>query len=286
MEIRELKPGVFACLMANETSNAGFIVTQRGVLVVDTLNTPARGRDLAAAIQAHTGRPAFLVINTHHHSDHVFGNQAFDAPVVAHCALAGQLAQAAARDLMPLSIAAHVSEHPEDRWLAEDLELVYPQIVFDQRLVFDLPPTPVVVQHLGGHTPESCIVDLPDEGILFAADLVFEGRTPFLRDAHLGDTIQALAAIQRLGPRTIVPGHGELCDVGYVARLQDYFENLRDGMQELIAEGLDRTAVLDSDRLPRWWTQDRPDLIRANLTHVYDELNELRIANSEWQVAD
>jgi cyclase len=273
MEIRELKPEVFACLTANETANAGFVVTRREVVVVDTLSTPALGRELAAAIRARTEKPVFLVINTHHHSDHVFGNQAFDAPVVAHCALAGQLAQAAARDLMPLSIAAWVSEHPEDSWLAEELELVYPQIVFDRRLVFDLPPTPMVIQHLGGHTPESCIVDLPDEGILFAADLVFEGRTPFLRDAHIGDTIRALATMQGLGPRTIVPGHGELCNMGYVARLQDYLEGLRSGVQGLIAEGLDRAAVLDSDRLPRWWTQDRPDLVRANIAHVYDEIN-------------
>jgi cyclase len=272
MEIRELKPGVFACLTANETSNAGFIVTQRGVLVVDTLNTPALGRDLAAAIQGRTDKPVLFVINTHHHSDHVFGNQAFDAPVIAHCALAGQLAQAAARNLMPLSIAAWVSEHPKDRWLAEELELVYPQIVFDRRLVLDFPPAPVVVQHLGGHTPESCIVDLPDQGILFAADLVFEGRTPFLRDAHIGETIRALAAIQSLGPRTIVPGHGELCDMGYVARLQEYFQSLCDAVQGLIAEGLEKTAVLDSDRLPRWWTEDRPDLARANIIRVYNEL--------------
>lgn len=272
MHIDEIKPGIFACLMDNETANAGFIVTERGVVVIDTLNSPARGRELAAAINSRTAQAVLFVINTHHHYDHLFGNQAFDAPVIAHCILAEQLAEAAARDLMPVAIAAHVSEHPEDHWLADELELIYPNLIFNERLVIDLPPLRLVVQHLGGHTPESSVVDLPGEGVLFAGDLVFEGRVPFMRHAHIEGTVQALRHLERLGARTIVPGHGALCDMSYVGRLAEYVGDLRDRVQELIAQGQDRGDILGSDELPRWWTEDRPDLMRANVARVYDEL--------------
>jgi cyclase len=272
MQIAEIRPGIFACLMANETANAGFVVTEQGVIVIDTLDTPARGRELAAAIAARTGKPVLLVINTHHHYDHVFGNQAFAAPIVAHSTLPGQLAQAAARDLMPISIAAWISEHPEDHWMADELELVYPHILFERHLVLNLPPVRMVVQHLGGHTCESIVVDLPDEGVLFASDLVFEGRVPFLRHAHIENTLKALRRLQRLGARTVVPGHGNLCDMTYVVRFRDYVNDLREKVKELIAQGWEKGDVLDSDQLPPWWTQDRPELLRANVARVYDEL--------------
>ena len=272
MQITEIMPGIFACLMANETANAGFVVTERGVIVFDTLNTPARGRELAAAITAQTGKPVLLVFNTHHHYDHVFGNQAFGAPIIAHYTLPQQLAQAAARDLMPISIAAWISEHPEDHWMADELELVYPHILFERRLVLDLPPVRMVVQHLGGHTPETIVVDLPDEGVLFAGDLVFEGRVPFLRHAHIGNTLKALRWLQRLGARTVVPGHGDLCDMTYVIRFRDYVNDLREKVKELIEQGWEKGDVLDSDQLPPWWTQDRPELFRANVARIYDEL--------------
>jgi cyclase len=271
MQVREIKPGVYACLMANETANAGFVVTGRGAVVIDTLNTPARGRQLAAEVRRLAGRQVFAVINTHWHHDHVYGNQAFDAPVVAHCCLAPELAQSAARDLMPVAVAAWISEHPEDRWLADELELVYPSITFERQLVLDLPRARMAIRHLGGHTPDSSVVDLPEEGVLFAGDLVFEGRVPFLRQANILDTIQALASIEAMGPRTIVPGHGELCDTAYVGRLRGYLEALRERVGDLIARGREKADILDSDQLPHWWTDDRPDLLRANVERVYEE---------------
>jgi len=273
MEIVEIKPNVFACLTANETANAGFVLTERGAIVIDTLDKPARGREMAAAIQARTDKPVALVINTHHHYEHVFGNQAFDAPVIGHCALSEQLAQAAARNLMPFAIAARVSQHPEDHWMADELELVYPSIIFDNHLILDMPPLRLVVQHLGGHSPDACIVDLPEEGVLFASDLIFEGRVPFLRQANIKDTLLALHKIEKLGDRIVVPGHGALCDMAYVRRLRDYVESLQGKVKELIDAGWDKGDALDSDQLPGWWTEDRPELTRANAARVYDELS-------------
>lgn len=272
MQIVEVRPGIFACLMANETANAGFVVTGRGVVVIDTLDKPARGHELAAAIKARTDRPIILVINTHHHYDHVFGNQAFDAPVVAHRTLSEQLAQAAARDLMPVALAARLSEHPEDRWLADELELTYPNVLFENHLTLSLPPIRMILEHLGGHTPDSCIVDLPDEGVVFSGDLVFEGRVPYLRQAHVEDTLKALRRLQRLGARIVVPGHGDICDVTYVIFLMEYIESLQGKIKELIDRGWEKADVLDSDQLPGWWTDDRPDLLRANIARIYDQL--------------
>jgi cyclase len=273
MHIVEIKPGVFGCLMNNETANAGFVVTEQGVVVIDTLDTPARGRTLAAVIAGHVDRPVLFVVNTHHHADHVFGTQAFDAPLIAHYSLADELAETVARDLSPLAIAAWVSEHPEDVWLAEELEIRYPNLLFDGRLVLDLPPHKLILQHLGGHTPDSTAVDLPEQGVLFAGDLVFEGRVPYLRQASIEGTVHALGHLERLGPRQVVPGHGAVCDMAYVTRVRVYLKTLLETVRALIDEGVDKVGAIESDRLPKWWTEDRPDLQRANVARAYDEIS-------------
>ncbi len=272
MEIVTVRPGIYACLTANQGSNAGFIETTQGVVVVDAFDTPAHGCELAAAVESRTRKPAWLLINTHHHFDHVLGNQAFAAPVVAQRGLADELEQAVARELAPQEVADWVAEHPEDRWLADELVVRYPNVTFEERLWIDVPPKQLALQHLGGHTPESIVVDLPEDRVLFAGDLVFEGRVPFLRDAHLRQTIDALRWLERLGARTVVPGHGTIVNMGYVGRLRGYLGELVDAIGELITEGRSLEEILASDRLPRWWTEDRPELARANVARAYEEM--------------
>ena len=125
MHITEIRPGISDYLTSNDTANAGFVETQRGVIVIDTLDSPPRARELAAAITDRTAAPVLLVINTHYHYDHTFGNQVFAAPVVAHCALADSLAQALAVDLAPDSVQEWLSEAPEDRWLVDELQVTH-----------------------------------------------------------------------------------------------------------------------------------------------------------------
>jgi len=272
MQIIEVKPDIYACLTPKPASNAGFVAGERGVLVVDALFSPAAGRDLASAVAEHTGKPALLLVNTHHHSDHVFGNQAFEAPIVAHCMLAGELSRAATRDLSPESRTAWVAEHPEDGWLVDELEIRYPNIIFEDHLRIDLPPRHMVVQHLGGHTLDSAIVDLPDDGVLFAGDLVFEGRTPYLLNAGFRATVTALQSLEELGRRTVVPGHGALCDIAYVRRFRDFLDTLMGEVGRLLEVGWSKQSILASDALPKWWTSDRPELQRANVAKLVDEL--------------
>jgi hypothetical protein len=58
----------------------------------------------------------------------------------------------------------------------------------------------------------------------------------------------------------------------YVFRFSDYVEDLWQRVEGLIDRGWDKGDILDSDELPRWWTEDRPDLLRANVERVYEEL--------------
>ena len=81
----EVAPNVYAFIQENCATNAGFIVSEEGVLVIDSLMTPTLAGKLYSAIKNVTTSHIRYLVNTHSHGDHVFGNQYFlPAPIVAH----------------------------------------------------------------------------------------------------------------------------------------------------------------------------------------------------------
>ncbi len=270
MDIQQVSEHTFACLMHNETANAGIVVTDRGPIVVDTLSTPALGHELAARVQHMFGCPPALVINTHVHFDHVFGNQAFAAPILAHHSLAPALATRYASQFTPEQVARHVAEHPEDAWMRDDLRVVYPHIRFLDRLVLDFGGVQIMVCHLGGHTPCLSVVHIPAEGVLFASDLLFMGRTPFMVWSDTARWIEALEELAEMNARVVIPGHGEPATAADVERFRQYIADLRHRIVRLHKQGATTEAVAQTE-LPRW-SQDRLDRHQANLRWISSEV--------------
>ncbi|MES2634200.1 MAG: MBL fold metallo-hydrolase [Pseudomonadota bacterium] len=192
----------------NFISNAGFIVTPAGVVVIDALGAPQLARELMAEIMRLTGKKVTHVIVTHYHADHIYGLQELKregATIIAHQAareyLNSELAQsrlAASRvDLAPW-IDASTRLVPADRWIDGPLDL-------------DLGGMRLRIQPVGpSHTPEDVVVYLAAEKVLFAGDLVFRGRIPFVGQADSAQWIKSLGVILAFDAQVVVPGHGAL----------------------------------------------------------------------------
>ncbi len=219
----------------NFISNAGFVVTPKGVVVVDALGSPALAEDLIAAIRSVTAQPIRHVIVTHYHADHIYGLQAFQAvgaEVIAQRAgqdyLQGDAARlrldASRQDLTPW-VDANTRLVGADRWIQEDT-------------VLELGGERFHLQRVGpSHTPEDLVVHVEGAGVLFAGDLVFRGRIPFVGQADSRQWIAALGRLIALRPRVVVPGHGPL-STDPLADLQltrDYLRHLRRTMAEAAA---------------------------------------------------
>jgi cyclase len=269
MDMTQIAPHVYAALNHNTTSNAGVILASGGAIVVDTLNTPAAGRELAARVTELAGAPAAFVINTHFHPDHTFGNQAFSAPIAGHESLAASLTARFAADYAPGDIATRVALHPGDAWLSDDLRLVCPQIGFIDRLTLDFGRPQVIVRHRGGHTPCMSIVHVPDEGVIFAGDLLFMGRTPYLSGADdIERWIKALRQIEAAAPACIIPGHGEPATLADVTRFRNYIGDLWAIVRKMVGQGKGKEEVVQG-KLPHW-SDDRPEMQRTNVEFLYD----------------
>jgi glyoxylase-like metal-dependent hydrolase (beta-lactamase superfamily II) len=198
------------------TSNAGFIVTDEGVVVFDTLGTPALGDALLRHIRAITSKPIKYVTVSHYHADHIYGLQAFrdqtDAVVVAQ---EKGLLYTDEGNLDDENAQARLQQRREalGPWVNADTRIVLPDMAF--RIAAEL--------RLGGHLlqlvyagPAHSMSDMMmmvlPERVLFAGDIVQNGRIPFMASAAVNtrNWQRALKEVAQLEPRFVIPGHGQV----------------------------------------------------------------------------
>ncbi len=214
----------------NFISNAAFVVTPAGVVVIDALGSPALAERLMGEIRKVTPRPITHVIVTHYHADHIYGLQAFKAQgarIIAHGAAREYLNSETARLRLEASreeLAPWVNDETRlveaDEWLAGDKTLKIGGVEFQIKIVGP------------SHTPEDLVVYLPGEKVLFAGDLVFRSRIPYVGKADSRHWILALEKLLLFDAGVIVPGHGPL---SHEARkdmqlTRDYLRYLRASM--------------------------------------------------------
>jgi glyoxylase-like metal-dependent hydrolase (beta-lactamase superfamily II) len=219
----------------NFISNAGFVVTPAGVVVIDALGSPPLARRLLQEIRRITPQPIRYVIATHYHADHIYGLQVFKeagATILAHAGAREYLASDNARQRLAASrqdLFPWVDENTRlvepDRWLG------VPDPKADTTL--ELGGVRLLVRPVGpAHSPEDLVVYLPDPGVLYGGDIVFRGRIPFVGQADSRAWIEALERLLALKPKVLVPGHGapSTDPAADITLTRDYLLYLRERM--------------------------------------------------------
>lgn len=218
------------------TSNAGFVVTDEGVVVVDALGTPALGEAMLREIRRITDKPIRRVIVTHYHADHCYGLQPLKQAGVeiwAHrnaeayftSGQADERLQQRRRDLFP--------------WVDERTRVLKPDLLVEGDTDFRLGGlTFRIVYADGAHSPEDVMVYVVEERLLFAGDLLFAGRVPFVGSADSKGWLKAMDSMIALQPAVVVPGHGPASrDVARdLVLTRDYLLHLRETMGRAVAE--------------------------------------------------
>jgi len=233
--------------------NAGFVAGSEGVVIIDTMNSPADGREISAFMRKHTPSASVTaVINTHHHSDHVFGNQVFGAPVIASETCRQVMADNLVNEWSPERLGEWRRAIGGDR--LQGLRITLPTFTYSRGCNLHLGKLPgggearVEALSTGGHAPGHSIVLVPEYGIVFGGDLFFVGRYPFARQAHTPTWIAALERIKRMAPEVLVPGHGPVCDGAMALREADrhiaYLRETRGQVEAMLDQGLTRDEIL------------------------------------------
>ncbi|GAA1760984.1 MBL fold metallo-hydrolase [Luedemannella helvata] len=239
MTFTEIANGVYVLRQPLFDVNATVVTGAEAVIVVDSLSTARQATELLAAVRQVSAEPLVLV-NTHHHFDHTFGNATLTAAspgaaIWAHGAVADVLRQHPDR-VRREAYDECVLTHPELADEVLEVTVAPPDRLVQTVAVLDIGGRTVTLRHLGrGHTDGDLVARVDDTGTIVAGDLVEQGAPPSFDDAYPLDWPETLAAlIADADPdAAVVPGHGAVVDLAFV---RDQHTELTD-LAWLIREG-------------------------------------------------
>lgn len=266
-----VRPGRTAMLFeADAVANAGFIVGERCVAVIDTGGSVAEGLALAVAIGRITEVEVCFVINTHVHPDHMLGNAAFrrdGVEFIGHEKLPRAMA------MRGETYRQRAAEFTGEE--ANTLQIIPPERIVSHTIQLDLGRRMLTLQaHAAAHTDGDLSVLDEQTGTLFAGDLVFLEHVPVL-DGSINGWLEELAALMRERFSHVVPGHGPArVDWPQAGRpTVDYLAGLRDATRSWIAGGGDLGAAqqgIEATEPERWQLIERYH--KRNVAAAFAEL--------------
>ena len=270
--VTEVADGVFAYLQPSGQwgySNAGLVAGAGTSLLVDTLFdlrlTQLMLDDLAPLVD---GRPIGAVVNTHANGDHTYGNQLLgDVRVIA--------SEAAAREMdeVPPALLHALKQRDlgEDgnRFIADafgpfrfdDITPVPANETFTTTHQVDLGVHTVELERVGpAHTAGDVIAHVPDAGVVFTGDILFNGGTPIIWAGPVANWSAACRRIRALEPSVVVPGHGPLTDADGMLALEGYLDWLTAEVAARAGSGMSAVEVawdIDASGYRDWSDSER-----------------------------
>lgn len=266
----EIGDGVFVRRYAFYDQNIGVILSGDEVLVVDTRSTYGQAREILADLRELTRDPVTVVVDTHGHFDHAFGNRLFrPAPIWGHerCVTFMERTGEARK-------ARIAADEPE---LADGLmEVVVdpPDRTFAETAYLDLAGRRIELRYLGrGHTDHDIVVGVPDAGVLFAGDLVENGAVPFFGDSYPLDWAETASRVAELSHGVVVPGHGDHGDRRFVEDHVGSFSVLANLARRVVAGEMTRDEAIAGHPFPNYPPLDASRAFERTISQLRGELD-------------
>jgi len=273
---KKIAPRVYAYIGGGGTTNSGFVITGKGVVLIDSQGPLERVTELKLSISARTRLPVIYTINTHYHGDHTFGNQYFAGKIISH---------KKAREDLALNDKEHRERFKKFFGPAslEGFRLTLPEITFTDELHLYAGTEHVIITHSGpAHTSGDAYVYLPDERVVFTGDILYKGRLPWLGEGSVTGNLKALDELLDLEADIYVPGHGDVATREDVRLYKKYLLDLTEEVKRLMAEGKTMKEISAATRLPAYSDYDKyKEWLPLNAAAVYRELKETDIKKAK-----
>ena len=246
-DLHEIGPGVYAAIGGG--SNAGVVIGDDAVLVVDSFGAPDTARALLSEIRKITPKPIRYLVNTHYHLDHTGGNQVFKdagAIIVTHRNVRAWMRPENQRMFGQGDPAFQAQ-------MAQRLaQLPLPDLVTESPITVWLGNRRVDIRPVEGHTGGDLVVGVPDAKVLFCGDLLWR-MPPNIVDGTVSKWIATDASFEQLpdaASMVFVPGHGDVATLKDVAIFRGYLTDLMSFTAAGLKAGLKGDA-LRADVLPK-----------------------------------
>lgn len=266
----------------------GFVVTDEGVVLIDTGGSLLGAQDIHAAIREVTEKPIIYAINSGALDHRWFGNDYFKrqgAKLVA--------ADAAVKAMhnQKSFLINMMSKNIKDKF--DGTVPAFPEVTFKDRYTLPVNGQRIELVYTGGaHSPGDIVVWLPEHSVAFVGDIVFHQRLLGVPKNSVKAWIRSLEWLRdELQPKVVVPGHGDVTDVdGAMRDSYDYLVFLRDTISERIADGafdpVEASQGIDQSRFSYLANYEQIQFRSRNALHVAQELFEETAEISTPPVSD
>ncbi|GIV76835.1 MBL fold metallo-hydrolase [Litorilinea aerophila] len=235
-EREELAPGIFINTHYRGCT-PGFIYTEEGIILVDTPLIPKQAIDWRQQIEEeYPGHPFLYLINTDHHRGHALGNQYFmPCKVIAHERAHKEMS--GYTENFKERVRNSFKREPEIQAQLNNIIIIPPHVTFTNRAKLLFGGREIELIFVGGHTPATSIVWLPEEKICFVGDIVWVDQHPYMAQGNTLEWLSALELIRQLGAEILVPGHGPVCTPDATYKVAEYIEFMRARVRDYYLAG-------------------------------------------------
>lgn len=267
----EVLPNIFTIVHGDGVdSNTTFIITQEGVIVIDTRVSPLEAEKVMAEIRQRTDLPVVYTINTHYHGDHTFGNQVFSdsKAIVAHKNVWRSLTGPSSKDHLEKFKARNLPG-------LDAVKITPPNLLFDNGMEIYLGGYHLQLIHRGrGHTDGDTYIYLNELRTVITGDLVFSGQFPYIGDGYIDEWIDVLQYMENQDNELVIPGHGNVGGKPLIIATKHYLISLKELVFKQVKEGKSLKETLEAARpvlLEKYKSWEKPERLDGNIERAFLE---------------
>jgi cyclase len=261
-QIKKLGDGIYVYIGKNFNSNTGIVLTQDGVVLIDSGHAPTDSRAVADAVKKLTPMPVRFLIDTEPHPDHTTGHFVFSPPAVIIAAVgAGDSMRGRERDT-PDRIQKLAATSPEMKAALEGYKFIPPHVEYQQKMTLNVGERNFELMYLKGvHSEADTAIWLPKERVLFSASaFVTEQINIFRPNVTIPDILAAGKMMKALNPEQVIPGHGQPTTTKLFDDGEKYYALLVERVGAMVKAGKPLDQIKNEVKMPEyahWAAQER-----------------------------
>ena len=265
----KVKEGIYVFAPDATTTTCSFVVTQEGVVMIDSCNSPLASRNMLAAIKKVTDKPIVFLIDTETHSDHTANHFIFSPPatIINHEGAGAEMR----KEYDPKRAETLAAKSAEMREAVKGEKMIVPHIEYKDRMTINLGERTFELIYLKNvHSDADTAIWLPKERVLFAASAANVRRIINLRPSVvIPDVIASYKLMKSLKPEVVVTGHGPVTTTKVFDEYEAFYTLLLKRVGDMAAQGKSLEEIKKELKMPEyadWHDQER---LGANIDAAY-----------------
>ncbi len=268
----KVKDGIFVYAATRAASTCSFILTEEGVVMIDSCNTPVDSRKVLATIKKLTDKPVRILIDTEVHNDHTAGHFVFSPPavIINH----EGATEAMKKSFDPKRAETLAARSPEMREAVQGYRMITPQIEYKNAMTIHLGERTFELIYLKNvHSEADTAIWLPKERVLFAASAAnvksIINLRPFVR---IPDVLASYKLMKSLNPEIVVPGHGPVSTTKIFDEYEGFYTLLMQRVGDMARQGKSLDDIKRELKMPEYADWDGQNRLGTNIEVAYRSL--------------